>query len=164
MRWGLIPFWAKDLSIGGRMINARAETVAEKALVPRRIQTQALPRPRRRLLRVAAHAVRQATHARRHAVGRTPSPSRVSGLCGRTPKDNSDTDMRHHHDFGKRVTQAHPPPHARYPAQETWRAFWLDRSIEDPSALSSVLTPYPDAAMEAYEVSTFVNSVANDGP
>ena len=41
---------------------------------------------------------------------------------------------------------------------------WLDRSIEDPSALSSVLTPYPDDAMEAYEVSTVVNSVANDGP
>ncbi|MEQ9409214.1 MAG: SOS response-associated peptidase [Fuerstiella sp.] len=30
MRWGLIPFWAKDLSIGNRLINARAETVAEK--------------------------------------------------------------------------------------------------------------------------------------
>ena len=30
MRWGLIPFWAKDPSIGSRMINARAETVAEK--------------------------------------------------------------------------------------------------------------------------------------
>ena len=30
MRWGLIPFWAKDPSIGNRLINARAETVAEK--------------------------------------------------------------------------------------------------------------------------------------
>lgn len=30
LRWGLIPFWAKDKSIGQRMINARAETVAEK--------------------------------------------------------------------------------------------------------------------------------------
>ncbi|NOR67086.1 MAG: SOS response-associated peptidase, partial [Woeseiaceae bacterium] len=30
LRWGLIPFWAKDKSIGNRMINARAETVAEK--------------------------------------------------------------------------------------------------------------------------------------
>ena len=29
-RWGLVPFWAKDPSIGNRMINARAETVAEK--------------------------------------------------------------------------------------------------------------------------------------
>ncbi len=30
LRWGLIPFWAKDRSIGNRMINARAETVADK--------------------------------------------------------------------------------------------------------------------------------------
>src|SRR5918992_3892569 len=30
MRWGLIPFWAKDTSIGYKMINARAETVTER--------------------------------------------------------------------------------------------------------------------------------------
>ena len=30
VHWGLIPFWAKDKSIRNRMINARAETVAEK--------------------------------------------------------------------------------------------------------------------------------------
>ncbi len=30
LRWGLIPFWAKDVSIGSRLINARAETVHEK--------------------------------------------------------------------------------------------------------------------------------------
>ena len=30
MRWGLVPFWAKDPKIGARMMNARAETVAER--------------------------------------------------------------------------------------------------------------------------------------
>ena len=30
LRWGLIPFWAKDMKIGARLINARAETVHEK--------------------------------------------------------------------------------------------------------------------------------------
>jgi putative SOS response-associated peptidase YedK len=30
VRWGLVPFWAKDVKIGSRMINARAETISEK--------------------------------------------------------------------------------------------------------------------------------------
>src|SRR5258708_5078596 len=30
MRWGLVPFWAKDISIGSKMLNARAETLTEK--------------------------------------------------------------------------------------------------------------------------------------
>ena len=59
MRWGLIPFWAKDPKIGARMINARAETVAEKPAFPQCPQKTALPGPRRRLLRVAEDAGRQ---------------------------------------------------------------------------------------------------------
>ena len=58
------------------------------------------------------------------------------------------------------------PIHHRMPVilPRNMEGFWLDRSVEDPGELRSVLTPYPDAAMEAYEVSTLVNSVANDGP
>jgi putative SOS response-associated peptidase YedK len=41
---------------------------------------------------------------------------------------------------------------------------WLDRSVDDPGALGSVLNPYPDEEMEAFEVSTLVNSHANDAP
>ena len=42
--------------------------------------------------------------------------------------------------------------------------FWLDRRVNEPGALASVLTPYPDDAMNAYEVSTQINSAANGGP
>src|SRR4051794_30976416 len=40
MRWGMIPFWAKDPAIGSRMINARAETVAEKPAFKRSLRSQ----------------------------------------------------------------------------------------------------------------------------
>ena len=42
--------------------------------------------------------------------------------------------------------------------------FWLDRSIDDPGVLGSLLIPHPDDAMELYQVSTLVNYTANDGP
>ena len=41
---------------------------------------------------------------------------------------------------------------------------WLDPSVDDPGTLGSVLTPHPDHAMEAYEVSSLVNRPSNEGP
>ena len=41
---------------------------------------------------------------------------------------------------------------------------WLDGAIQDPAPLREMLTPYPASAMEAYEVSSLVNSPFNDGP
>ena len=42
--------------------------------------------------------------------------------------------------------------------------FWLDDGVDDPGALTSILTPHPAEAMQAYEVLSLVNSVANKGP
>ena len=54
-QWGLIPSWAKEASIGNRMINARMETVAEKPAYRRRLCGPALSPTSRRLLRVVRH-------------------------------------------------------------------------------------------------------------
>ena len=60
LRWGLVPFWAKDASIATRLINARAETAADKAVLPRGLPKTALPFGGRRVLRVAGGARAQA--------------------------------------------------------------------------------------------------------
>ena len=39
---------------------------------------------------------------------------------------------------------------------------WLDRSIESPTVLQGLLSPFPAGSMDAYEVSTLVNMVDND--
>ena len=47
MRWGLIPFWAKERAIGNKLINARADGAGREAVVPRFVQEAPLSRPGR---------------------------------------------------------------------------------------------------------------------
>ena len=58
------------------------------------------------------------------------------------------------------------PIHDRMPVilPKDAEEFWLDGSVDDPGALSGVLAPFTADAMEAYEVSTPVNSAANNHP
>ena len=68
MRWGLIPHWAKDATIGARLINARSREHRHQAGLSRRVQAAALPDSCGWILRMAADAARQAAlsgHARR---------------------------------------------------------------------------------------------------
>jgi len=47
---------------------------------------------------------------------------------------------------------------------EQAESLWLDTALDDSDALTHLLEPYPDGAMEAYAVSELVNSAANDAP
>ncbi len=53
LRWGLVPGWADDLSIGNRMINAALGVGGDEAGVPPCLQAAALPDSGRRVLRMA---------------------------------------------------------------------------------------------------------------
>ena len=162
MRWGLIPYWAKDISLGSRMFNARAETVAEKpafrdALRKKRCliladgfyewqRTRAAKRPMRAVMRSGEPFA----FAGLWSIWRGPNGDRISSCSIITTVPN---DLLR-------------PIHDRMPVilPEEQEEFWLDVSVEDSNALTSVLTPYPAHAMEMYEVSTLVNSTNNDGP
>lgn len=58
------------------------------------------------------------------------------------------------------------PIHHRMPVilSEEVEDLWLDTALEDPLALTQFLEPYPEDALEAYEVSPLVNSASNDIP
>jgi len=55
LKWGLIPSWSKDSAIGAKLINARAETLAEKPSFRNAFKATSLPDPCRFVLRVEIH-------------------------------------------------------------------------------------------------------------
>ena len=162
MRWGLIPHWAKDPKIGARMINAKAETVAEKpafrdVLRRRRClvvadgfyewqRVGASKRP----MRIVMRSGEPFAFAGLWSVWRDPDGNRIPSCAIITTSANDQL----------------KPIHDRMPVilPRDVEEFWLDRNVDEPGALSSVLTPYDGDAMEAYEVSILVNPAANDGP
>jgi putative SOS response-associated peptidase YedK len=160
LRWGLIPAWAKDKAIGSRMINARAETVAEKPAFRAAFA-------KRRCLVVADgfYEWRTESGAKQPywAAMADGRPFAFAGLWEQWT-DRSD---------GSRVesctivtTEANEllrPIHPRMPVIVDPVDFdaWLDVSAA-PEAARALLRPYPAGPMTVYPVSPRVNSVAND--
>ena len=107
LRWGLVPSWAKSASPGRPMINARAETVAERARFSQCVQAQTLPRPRRRLLRVATRRLEQVAIQNndilRGAVRLCRPVGNMAGPVGRVGQV-----LHHNHDDRQQPAQTHP--------------------------------------------------------
>ena len=162
MRWGLIPSWAREASIGSRMINARAETVAEKPSFRTALR-------RRRCLVLADGFYEW----RRTGAGKRPmritmasgEPFAFAGLwyTWRDPKNETITSCTI---ITTRANDMLRPIHDRMPVilQREQEDLWLKHDVREPEILREVLIPYSPSAMNAYEVSTLINSPANDGP
>ena len=162
MRWGLIPHWAKSASMGARMINARAETVTERPAF-----RDALRRRRCLVLADGFYEWRRSPGGRSpmRIVMRSGEPFAFAGLWAvwRDPDGNRVPSCTI---ITTAANDLLAPIHDRMPVvlPPGLEDLWLDRSIDDPDALAGVLSPYPDDALEAYAVSTLVNSAANNGP
>jgi len=162
VRWGLIPYWAKDIKIGNKMINARAETLTEKPAFKR-------PFAKCRCLILADGYYEW----RRLPGGKTPmrvllksrEPFAFAGLWDYWKPRNGEGIV------SCSIITTEPnsmmaPIHNRMPVilKHEAEEFWLDRTVEDTDLLSDLLAPYPSDEMEAYEVSRLVNSPDNDVP
>ena len=162
MRWGLIPFWAKDSKIGARMINARAETVAEKPAFRNALKK------RRCLVLADGYYEWQKT-----PVGKRPyriilksgEPFALAGLW-ETWSDPHGNVVPSCTIITTAANDFLAPIHNRMPVilPRESEEMWLDSGVEDPASLTDILASYPDEEMEAYEVSTMVNYARNDGP
>lgn len=171
MRWGLVPPGAKDPRVASRMINARAETVADKPAF-----RQAFER-RRCLIPADGFYEWQAdggtgkqTWYIRHRDGR---PLAFAGLWetwrpapGDDARDEGPERLVTCAIVTTTANQVLVPVHDRMPvvlAPTEWDV-WLDPDNHDVEALRSVLEPAPDESFERIRVRPLVNSVANDGP
>ncbi len=162
MRWGLIPSWAKDASIGSRMINARAETVAEKPAYRKPLRSQ-------RCLVPASGFYEW----KREGAGKQPYFIHVkdeplfafAGLydCWRDPNGQTVLSYTIITTAANAITA---PVHDRMPVilQQEDEGTWLDPDVTEPGHLLSLLRPYSAREMEAYPVSSAVNSPRNDTP
>ena len=163
LRWGLVPSWAKDLSIGARMINARAETLAEKPSFRSAFKAQ-----RCLILADGFYEWR--------AEGKGPKqPYRITladggafafaGLWERWREKESEQTVESCTIVTTVANDALKDIHHRMPVilPPQDHGAWLDLTLPKDEALA-LLKPYADDQVAFHAISTQVNKVANDDP
>ena len=165
LKWGLIPFWAKDPKIGNKMINARAESVRSKGSFKH-------PFKRKRCLVLAdgfyewkkeKGVSQKIPYFCRLKSG---DPFTFAGLWDEW-KDENDEPVRTFTIITCPPNELMKPIHDRMPVilNEECRKAWIEEGeTSDPDFLEQCLRPYDADEMEAYEISRRVNSPANDDP
>lgn len=160
-RWGLIPFWAKDPSIGSRMINAKAETIREK------------PSFRIPFLKQRCLVPADGFYEWKRAGSKEKIPYRIT-LADRSPFAMAgiwdrwkDPEGRQVYSFAILTTAPNEllsGIHNRMPVilSRDQEKAWI--SDTDPAELKSMLEPFPAEDMNAYTISKKVNYPGNDTP
>jgi putative SOS response-associated peptidase YedK len=183
LRWGLVPSWAKDLSIGNRMINARMETVHEKASYRRAFAK------RRCLLPADGYFEWYTIQEQGDEPPADPAAKEKKGKKKPQkqpffirPKDGAVMAMAGLYELWKNpetqewlwtctvITTNAPDDlgriHDRMPMiveRDRWDA-WLDPELNDPDQVRELLVPAMAGTMDAFPVSKAVNNVRNNGP
>lgn len=159
LKWGLIPSWSKEPKTSYSTINARAETVASKPAF------RSAFKKRRCLILADGFYEWQKTDDTKQPMYihmQDDEPFAFAGLWERWHKDDQEIES-----CTIIVTEANElmePFHDRMPVILSPDDYdlWLDPEFEGKGELQELLRPYPSEEMEAYPVSTLVNSPMND--
>lgn len=164
LRWGLVPPWAKDLSVGSRMINARGETVAERPAF------RSAFRHRRCLIPADGFYEWRTEEGRKQPfrIGlKGGAPFAFAGLWESWTPPDAGPDTRPVEtctivtcDANEKLRPIHPRMPVILP--EDGYEPWLATPEEDAQALLGLLVAYPAEEMAFYRVSPRVNNVRND--
>jgi putative SOS response-associated peptidase YedK len=162
LRWGLVPFWARDASIGARMINARAETVAQKPAF------RAAFARRRCIVPMSGFYEWRRDGSRKVPYFIRPLNSELfaaAGLFERWPGRDGAEPIESFTIITTGANELMRALHDRMPVLLQPAAFeaWLSPENRDVAALEHLLVPCPAEEMQAYPVSTRVNNARNDG-
>src|SRR5947208_6693867 len=163
LRWGLIPWWAKDIKMGARCINAMAETVATKPAF-----RDAFTRGQRCLVPVDAFYEWKKTAAGKQPyaiVAADGLPLAMAGLWERW-KDRASGDVVQTFTIITTVpNELCGAIHDRMPAilrPEKWTAWFGEREADGDELRWMILRPYPADRMRAYPVGQRVGNVRNN--
>jgi putative SOS response-associated peptidase YedK len=160
--WGLIPSWAKDISIGSKLINARGETVAEKPSF-----RNAFKRRRCLILTDGFYEWQKSADGKIPMYIRMASgqPFAFAGLWEWwTPPGGEGSEIRSATIITTEPNSLMATIHNRMPVilpPEEYEA-WLEPSEQRPEKLLPLIRPYPAELMAAHPVSRLVNSPSND--
>jgi putative SOS response-associated peptidase YedK len=156
LRWGLIPSWAKDMSMGAKLINARAETVAEKPAF------RSAFKHRRCLVLADGFYEWQRIDGKKQPFYfglQDGQPFCFAGLWEQWESPEKEKIVS----CTILTTEANEvlkPIHDRMPVvlDKKYYDLWLNPQVQKLESLKEVLHPYPASAMTAYPVSTLVNN------
>jgi putative SOS response-associated peptidase YedK len=161
LRWGLVPHWADDTSMGARMINARGESVARRSAFREAFDS-------RRCLILADGFYEWRKEGGRKVplrfVRPEGGPFTFAGLWERWRQPDGN-DLHSCTILTTTPNALVAPVHDRMPViiAAADRERWLDRTLGG-TEVQDLIGPPPDDALRAYPVSDLVNAVANDGP
>ena len=162
-RWGLIPFWAKDRKIGARNINARSETVAEKATFRDSFARKRCLIPADGFYEWEVKERGKLPHYFHSSSG---APLAFAGLWASWRDRETNEKIKPCSIITGTPNPLVQPIHDRMPVMlrhEAW-ASWLDPETDDLDFLRSLLVPLPERMLAEFPVSTLVNSVKNNLP